>query len=167
MDGREYLKTIPELARLLKGADHLDVKTVRSQKSLREFLAAMFNYQPGWVSFLFGMRKFLAGLLGLRQNGIPRRATLRPENISFRPGAKLSFFKVEQGQEDSFIVAGIDDSHLWAGLVVAVEPGDGPSHLYHVATIVKYHRWTGPVYFNLIRPFHHLVVGGMARAGSH
>jgi hypothetical protein len=37
---------------------------------------------------------------------------------------------------------------------------------YYIVTIVHYLHWTGPVYFNLIRPFHHLVVARMARAGS-
>jgi len=34
-----------------------------------------------------------------------------------------------------------------------------------VVTVVRYHAWNGPVYFNMIRPFHHLVVGRMAAAG--
>jgi len=37
---------------------------------------------------------------------------------------------------------------------------------YYIVTIVHYLHWTGPVYFNLIRPFHHLVVARMARAGA-
>ncbi|MCP4674680.1 MAG: DUF2867 domain-containing protein [Deltaproteobacteria bacterium] len=28
---------------------------------------------------------------------------------------------------------------------------------------VKYHHWTGPVYFNVIRSFHHFVVWAMVR----
>ncbi|WP_218919788.1 DUF2867 domain-containing protein [Streptosporangium roseum] len=57
-------------------------------------------------------------------------------------------------------MAGATESHLTACLAVVAEPGR-----FHVVTVVKYHRWTGPVYFNAIRPFHHLVVLGMARAG--
>ncbi|MCP5103876.1 MAG: DUF2867 domain-containing protein, partial [bacterium] len=34
----------------------------------------------------------------------------------------------------------------------------------HVVTIVHYKHWTGPVYFNLIRPFHHLVIRRMMKA---
>ncbi|MGE6761631.1 DUF2867 domain-containing protein [Corallococcus interemptor] len=29
-----------------------------------------------------------------------------------------------------------------------------------------YRNWAGPVYFNVIRPFHHLVVARMARHGA-
>ncbi|WP_422698682.1 DUF2867 domain-containing protein [Desulfosarcina cetonica] len=31
---------------------------------------------------------------------------------------------------------------------------------------MRYRNWTGPVYFNLIRPFHHLVVREMMKAGA-
>ncbi|XXF76233.1 DUF2867 domain-containing protein [Myxococcaceae bacterium GXIMD 01537] len=42
-------------------------------------------------------------------------------------------------------------------------PVKGQRRRFHVATIVRYRRWAGPVYFNVIRPFHHLVVRGMLR----
>jgi hypothetical protein len=35
-----------------------------------------------------------------------------------------------------------------------------------VVTIVHYRHWTGPVYFNVIRPFHHIVVWQMMKAGA-
>jgi hypothetical protein len=38
---------------------------------------------------------------------------------------------------------------------------------FHVVTIVHYNNLAGPVYFNVIRPFHHLVVKQMARRGAH
>ena len=33
--------------------------------------------------------------------------------------------------------------------------------------IVDYRHWTGPVYFNVIRPFHHLVVAAMLRSAAN
>ncbi len=36
---------------------------------------------------------------------------------------------------------------------------------FYVITTVFYKHWTGPVYFNYIRPFHHLVVSQMAKYG--
>lgn len=166
MDGRSYLRTIPELASLLKGANHIDVKTVRSKKSLRDFLASMFNYQPGWVTFLYGVRSVLVRFLGLRKSGIPRPLKVKPEAIPFQTGANLSFFRVRLAKEENYIVAEVDDTHLKATLVIVVEQTEGQTRNFHVATVVNYHKWTGPVYFNLIRPFHHFVVQGMARAGS-
>ncbi|MCP4630164.1 MAG: DUF2867 domain-containing protein [bacterium] len=35
---------------------------------------------------------------------------------------------------------------------------DSKTNRFYVITVVHYKHWTGPVYFNLIRPFHHLVV---------
>ncbi|MEV4094105.1 DUF2867 domain-containing protein [Streptosporangium saharense] len=35
----------------------------------------------------------------------------------------------------------------------------------YVAVVVHYHRWTGPVYFTVIRPFHHLVARAGVRGG--
>jgi hypothetical protein len=32
---------------------------------------------------------------------------------------------------------------------------------YHLLTVVKFRHWTGPVYFNVIRPFHHIIVKAM------
>lgn len=63
------------------------------------------------------------------------------------------------------MVAEVIDDHLTAHLGVASEPLAGGMTRFHVLTIVHYHNWAGPVYFNVIRPFHHLVVGGMAQAG--
>jgi hypothetical protein len=42
----------------------------------------------------------------------------------------------------------------------------GDHKRFHVVTIVHYRRWTGPVYFNVIRPFHHLVVYQMAKSAA-
>jgi hypothetical protein len=166
MPATAYLQKIPGLTPALAGADHIDIKTVTGHRNLREFLAAMFSYQPGWLTFLYMVRSGLVRLLGLRQNGVPRPAHLRPGDISFRPGAKLAFFRVAAGQEDKFILAEVDDTHLKAGLAVAVEPLGKGLNRFYVITIVHYHKWTGPVYFNLIRPFHHIVVKGMADAGA-
>lgn len=40
---------------------------------------------------------------------------------------------------------------------------EGNTTLRRFITTVYYKHWTGPVYFNLIRPFHHLVVSRMAQ----
>jgi hypothetical protein len=37
---------IPELAAVIDGADHVDVKTVTASLSLREFVAATLRFRP-------------------------------------------------------------------------------------------------------------------------
>lgn len=165
MGARSYLLKIPELAPSLNAADHVDIKTVTGTQNLREFLASMFNYSPGWLTFLFEVRAIFVRFLGLRQNGVPRASHLKPADVPFKPGVKLAFFQVKSAREDKFLLAEVDDNHLKAGLAVAVEPLEDGLNRFYVVTIVKYHKWTGPFYFNVIRPFHHLVVRSMARAG--
>ena len=131
--------------------------------SLREFIAGMISYSPGWVKFLYGVRWFFVRLLGMKQEGLPQELTMQPEDVSFVTGEPAAFFSVKMAQEDKYWFAGITESHLTAHLGVVVEPGQ--PNCFHVLTIVHYNRWTGPVYFNVIRPFHHLVVGQMMKAG--
>ncbi|GAA3132800.1 DUF2867 domain-containing protein [Planomonospora alba] len=151
----------PELRAYTEGADHVDVKTVEGEVTLREFLAGFVSYEPGWIRFLYRVRAGFVRLLGMRQEELPSARGTRPRDVPFTPGEKLGFFTVAAAEEDRYFVAGSTESHLTAWLAVVAEPGR-----FHVVTIVKYHRWTGPVYFNVIRPFHHLVVSGMARAGA-
>ena len=69
-------------------------------------------------------------------------------------------------REEHYWIAEAKDTHLNAILGVVVESlPEQQQKLFHVVTIVFYRNWAGPVYFNVIRPFHHLVVGGMAMAG--
>src|SRR5207253_647776 len=100
--------------------------------------------------------------LGMRQEAIPQSPSFRTETIPMLPGERASFFTVETALEDQYWVATADDSHLKAALGVVVEPLQDGLKRFHVITVVHYHNWAGPVYFNVIRPFHHLVVGGMA-----
>ncbi|WP_338870187.1 DUF6463 family protein [Myxococcus stipitatus] len=150
----------------LEGANHVDVKTVEAEVSLREFVARLMSYQPAWVTTLFAIRGVFVRLLGLRQERLPRPARLRGEDVPMTPGEKASFFTVRHAEEERAWVAGAEDSHLDAFLAVTVETAPEQPRRFHVVTVVRYRNWAGPVYFNVIRPFHHLVVSAMARAAA-
>jgi hypothetical protein len=160
-----YPEQIAELQPILAGADHVDVKVVEGEQSLREFTAAMMSYQPEWVTFLYRVRAVFVRFLGMKQEGVPQALRLAPADVPMTPGEKLAFFNVRVAKENEYFVAEATDKHLTASLGVVVEPLKDGLKRFHVLTIVHYHNWAGPVYFNVIRPFHHLVVGGMARAG--
>lgn len=162
----DRIKNHPALAAYLDRADHVDVKTAQGPVDLRQFIAAMFGRKPAWVTFLFRLRGLLAALLGLEQPEVIADSVMRPEDVSFEPGRPAAFFTVTGGRENDWWLAGAGDKHLNAWIAVAIEPLGGPVNRFHVATIVHYKHWTGPVYFNLIRPFHHLVVSRMVRAGA-
>jgi hypothetical protein len=73
---------------------------------------------------------------------------------------------VRTAKEDIYWVSEApEDKHLKAYFGVVAEKLSGRRTRFHVFTSVKYLHWTGPVYFNLIRPFHHLVVSSMMRNG--
>ena len=157
----------PELNPLLTGANHVDVKCTEADVTLREFVSGVLGWQPGWIRMLFRVRVVFARLLRLRDPEIPTAPRLlRPEELPFSPGAKAWFFTVVGAAEDRYIVLEAADTHLTGYLAVVAEPLVHGRTRFHNITIVKYHRWTGPLYFNVIRPFHHLVVRSMVNAGA-
>jgi hypothetical protein len=155
------------LAHYIKDANVLDLKQFEGKTSLRRFIAGMLSYYPWWVVLLFRLREILVRVLGLVRHEAPETLpALGPEDISFTPGERDSFFIVCGGEEGCFWIAETpDDNHLKAYFGVTCEPVDATVNRFQVMTSVYYTHWTGPVYFNLIRPFHHLVVARMARYG--
>lgn len=164
MKQKQY-ESVPFIHNLAQTADHIDVKVIEGEKSLREFLAGMISYQPRWMTFLYAIRWGFVRLLGMKQEGLPQAHKLNPSDISMQTGGDFSFFKVEAAEEDQFFVASASESHLSAYIGVVAIPLDEDRNRFEVITIVKYNNWAGPIYFNVIRPFHHIVVGQMARAG--
>ncbi|HYF62171.1 MAG TPA: DUF2867 domain-containing protein [Herpetosiphonaceae bacterium] len=158
------------LKELRAGADHCDIKAVDVDRPadaacLREFIAGFLNYNPAWIKSLYLVRAGFVRLLGMRQEGIPQAPRLRADAVPFAPGARAAFFEVVRAEEGRHWFAAASESHLTAHVGVILEARGAASRL-HVVTLVRYNRWTGPVYFNVIRPFHHLVVARMLRAGA-
>ncbi|MBE3557705.1 MAG: DUF2867 domain-containing protein [Ktedonobacteraceae bacterium] len=165
--GLTYIRRIAELAPLLEHADHIDVKTVVSSVDMRTFLAGMLGYRPGWLILLYVIRAGFVRLLGMRQERLPSAFPSRPEDIPMQAGKKASCFTVRMAKEEHYWIAAAEDRHLEALLGVVSEPlPDTSQRRFHVLTVVHYRNWAGPVYFNVIRPFHHLVVSSMAKAGA-
>jgi hypothetical protein len=164
------METIPlykELDIYFRNVDHADVKAIDGEVDLREFISGMLCYNPRWISVLYHVREYLVKLLGLVRHEKPEMAPImKPETIPFEPDRKASFFTVRQAKEELYWVAETPpDKHLKAWFGIVVETLGGGVHRFYVFTTVKYIHWTGLIYFNLIRPFHHLVVWRMMRAG--
>ena len=158
----------PELRPCLTGKDIVDVKTITARADLRTFVARMMSYYPWWLRALYGVREVLVRLLGLVRHEVQEgMRSYRPDEIPFAPGGRVQVFIVEAAREEAYwVVTSPPDKHLTAWFGVAVEAlGDGRNR-FHVLTTVAYVHWTGPVYYNLIRPFHHLVVRRMMAAGA-
>ncbi|MDZ4768309.1 MAG: DUF2867 domain-containing protein [Chloroflexota bacterium] len=160
-----YIQSLDAAQPLLQGADHFDEKSIEGDVSLREFLAGFLSYHPKWIGSLYAVRALFVRVLGMKQEGIPMALHLRPDDVSFQPGKRMTIFDVKGGQEGAYWIAGATDSHLTADVIIAAEPLDGTRTRFHVGTVVHYHNWAGPVYFNVIRPFHHIVVNAMTKNG--
>lgn len=160
-----YVKQQRIYQQVSQDADHIDIKSAVGNMSLNEFVAGMFNYQPAWMSFLYRVRQGFVRLLGMRQDGIPQALTLDPDNLNLRVGGKVGFFDIDAVESDNYLYLSAEESHLKATLGIIREPLDGQTNRYHAITIVHYKHWTGTIYFNVIRPFHHLVVQQMIKAG--
>jgi hypothetical protein len=156
---------LPELDDLLPTADVIDVKTATGAVPLREFIAGSLGYQPGWMRSLYAVRTVFAKLLRLNTADMPPSGEIRPEDVSFTAGDPLSFFKVIRGEEHRYLLLGVNDNHLTAYLAIIVADDTAPVREYKVVTLVHYRRGAGRLYFGAIRPFHHIVVRSMIRAG--
>ena len=161
------IKKIKELDFYFQNVDYTDIKTIEGKKSLREFIAKMLSYYPLWLLLLYQIREILVKALGLVRHEKPDKLPLiAPEDISFIPGENVSFFIVSKAEEDLYWVAETPkDKHLTAYFGVVPEKLENDLTRFYVFTSVKYKNWTGPIYFNLIRPCHHLVVYAMMKSG--
>jgi len=159
----EMRRRIEEIVPQAAGADHIDVKSAQGCVSLRECVSSMLSYKPGWYKALFSLRGRLAGLLGLRHDGLGDDAEITPQGLGFAPGDQALFFTVTAAREEAFWAAEVSDKHLRAWIAVFFDDPPGGARRYHAATCVVYESALGPVYFNLIRPFHHLVAAVMLK----
>lgn len=149
----------------MDAADHVDVKSAVSGADMRRFASGMLGCTSPWVRALFWLRKYLARLFRLHHDGAHTRFT--PETLPMVPGQKADFFTVILADEKSHYVLGAEDRHLSAQIALLAEPLSGGLTRYHLYTLVRFNDWTGPVYFSLIRPFHHLIVSRVVRAGAN
>ena len=163
----KYIFKFSELEKYFEKADFTDVKVYEGQTTLRKFIASMLSYYPWWIVQLYRIRKLLVGVLGLVNHKEPEELpNLQAGDISYTPGQNVSFFIVRCAKKDIYWISETpEDRHLRAYFGVIKEPVSNSTHRFYVITTVFYKHWTGPIYFNLIRPFHHLVVSRMAHYG--
>ena len=151
---------IPALAEYLDGANHIDVKSGEGTLSLREFVAGLLSYKPGWMRVLWKVRVWLLKVLGQGGNDVSGEGQLTAESLPIETGQEALFFTVAESDGETYWVAIGEESHLGMALGVVVQPVEGQEDMkkFSVITVVQYRNFAGSIYFNLIRPFHHLVV---------
>jgi hypothetical protein len=158
------LQSIEAVRVLLQKHDHFDVKRIEGAVTLRQFIAGALTYHPLWLKGLYAIRAGFVRVLGMKQQAMaaPR---LTAETVPSAAGEWATFFRVVEAQEDCYWIATAGDKHLDSYLMVVAEPRSGGVTRFDVGTLVRYHNWAGPLYFNVIRPFHHVVVWQMMKAG--
>ena len=160
-----YVKQLSIYQQISTNADHIDIKSDVGTVSMNQFIAGMFIYQPAWISFLYRVRWLFVRLLGMKQEGIPQPLHFDAETLKLTVGDKLGFFDVDAVEPNRYLFLSAEESHLKATLGVICEPLDDTNSRFYAVTIVHYKSWAGPIYFNIIRPFHHIVVRQMLKTG--
>jgi hypothetical protein len=159
--GLIFIRSQPLLRPFLDGADHLDVKSSPTSLELEPLLGQLLAWRPGWLRLLFALRGLLARLLSLKHK-LPSHTPSTRDLM--QPGGVPGLGEIALVKPPDLWVATLEDRHLQAHIILALEPLPAGGSLVHLGTVVRYRHWTGPLYFNLIRPFHHLVVWAGLRA---
>lgn len=170
MDRRE-LERLPGMAGLMDGADHVDVHVMDGRGTVLGLAAGILSYRPAWMAFLWRVRVTLLRALGQGERAVPDRMVLTAETLPRTPGERVGIFAVVRTDGETHWIVEGRESHLDAAMAVCGEslpagPDGEPGGRtrFSVVTVVRYHNRAGALYFNLIRPFHHLVVRAAMRS---
>lgn len=163
---------VPAASRLLvnttsRSADYVD--SFRVELPLTEDLsvdylcATVFSATPRWVDWLMVLRNLLVSGFGLRTemgNGPPPLT----REVRFELGAKDCFFTLIDRSDEELVMAE-GDKHLDFRVSVRKGKGAEGTTVLEVTTVVWYNNWLGPIYFNVVKPFHRMLLrDSMTRA---
>lgn len=161
-DSLKTIRSIDSLNVLMENADYIDSRVFSGNCSFHDFLDRMLRYKPFWLRMLYKVRSVLAKIMGLKHDEIGH-AKVREKEFDFTPGGKVDFFTSVDFQGGKYWIGEAQDKHLCGYIGVVAVPCSASQTEFHTFTIVHYRNWSGPLYFNLIRPFHHLVVYFMGK----
>jgi hypothetical protein len=161
-DVMKSVRSVAAMTELMHGADYMDVKTFIGKRTLHEYVLRLVTYEPAWLRGLYRIRSGVAKLLGLTHDE-EAFARSKDQGIDMTPGGMVSAFMSTASKPDHYWIGEVRDKHLDCFIAVVTEPDENGRTRFHTVTVVHYRHWIGPVYFNLIRPFHHVVVNYMGR----
>jgi hypothetical protein len=161
---RGEIQLLPGMDGLLEGADHVDEHAMDGTCSVLDLAAGILSYRPGWMTFLWRVRVWLLRALGQGDRAVPDRQRWTAEILPRIPGERVGFFSVVRSDGETHWIVEGKESHLEAAMVVCATGLPDGRKRFHVVTVVRYHNPAGRVYFNVIRPFHHLVVHAAMRS---
>ncbi|WP_432736854.1 DUF2867 domain-containing protein [Maridesulfovibrio sp. FT414] len=161
-DSIRILESVESISALLENAGYVDVKAFTSRNSMHDFLIRLMTYQPYWLTLLYRIRGVVADLFGLKHDEL-FKGNSDVSEYDFNAGGRVDFFTSVDFKPEKYWIGEATDRHLSGCIGVVAEPEMNGNARFYIFTIVHYRHWTGPLYFNLIRPFHHIVVYFMGK----
>jgi hypothetical protein len=135
-------------------SDIFSVQTKKQNLDIEEVITAFFSTTPKWIDYLFELRHNIVALLGLKTNS----NTIIEFNYPLQAGEKIGFFEIFEVSETE-IILGENDTHLDFRVLVRIEKENQIS----VETLVEFKNFFGKTYFQIIKPFHKLIVASMLK----
>ncbi|WP_027183081.1 DUF2867 domain-containing protein [Desulfovibrio inopinatus] len=146
---------IPLVTMLSQDTDYVDWKSVCGRMPLDRFVVSLLQYRPVWLQSMYAFRAIVAGILGIR---LPTMTgTFSRSHAPMTPGEQLGPFRVVEAAYDSYWIGKTEDKNLIAHIVVVASQQQTDTR-FDVGTFVTFLRPTGRLYFQIVRPFHHLVL---------
>jgi len=112
---------------------------------------------PKWLESLYKLRDIIVKPFGLK-GGEERDVQMLEECI--RKGIDYRFVSIPAKSENETVLC-LNDKHLKAYISVYLENAENDNKLVYATTVVHFHNKLGYLYFNVIRPFHYIVVKKM------
>lgn len=141
-------------------ADSFQADILNSDNLSVDDLATMIMAaeSPEWIKMLERLRDSVVGLFGLKTGLATEQKTEKCDSAKYAPGDKVGFFPVI-AREDSEIVMGLDDKHLYfrASVLLGNNQRTGKDSVF-ITTAVKFHNIWGRMYFYPVKPFHKIIV---------
>lgn len=160
------LAKVPNLKTIASASDHIDSKSYQGVGQMSDFLSGFLSYSPAWLQTLYYIRGVFVRFLGMKQEQPPDMGA-KDQVVPMETGEKAAIFTVEDAKAEDYWLVSATEKHLTAYLCVTASDIELSPRTFTVITLVKYNHWTGIIYFNVIKLFHHIVVDQMAKAGIH
>lgn len=143
-------------------ANHTDVYecTITDYKNITpdDIQVAFWTVQPGWLKTLFTIRNGIVRFFGLKTD----KSDSSEFERCIRAGSNYTFTSIPAKSANETVMC-LQDKHLTAYLSVYIKNIGENKRTVYITTLVHFHYWLGYAYFNIIRPFHHIVVKKMMK----
>ena len=124
--------------------------------SIEEITKLFFETSPKWIDHLFEVRNKVVKIFGLKVSDVPNKEELL-KNTKFVINEEIGLFKIFD-KSNNEIILGQNDKHLNFKISILSNIRTDDKQLITISTLVYFNKWYGKLYFQLIRPFHKLIV---------